>query len=267
MSQPMPGPDAWKTPEIREAESALDRSISQSRQLLKNLEKIKLPPVKKPDTPERIEALKNAASRPDAPPELRRIRQKVDAGELSWQDVAAGKAFADPEVRELAAGRLGEAKELLDELEDGVPPEELLEARTGSASGGSLLDDRGRSGYGQQPEQSRGYSNESPVYSSSQPDYPSSDGGSEPEPPQTPPAPPRHRAAEQDPDDEFASPLSHRRNRDDSADSDDDFANPIADRDTPPSKPAPPPTPPPSRRKRDDPPDSDDDYFGGGYLR
>ncbi|WP_344868065.1 hypothetical protein [Amycolatopsis ultiminotia] len=250
--------DAWKTPEIREAESTLDRTISKSRQLLKDLEKIKLPPVKKPDTPERIAALKAAASRPDAPPELRLIKRKVDAGELSWEDVAAGRAFADPEVRELASGRLGEAKEMYDELRDGVPPEELLEARTGSPSGGSLLDDRGRSGYAPQQEAPKGYSSEDPLRSSSQPDHPSSSEQHHPEqPPATPgPPPSRHRAPEQDPDDEFASPLTERRNRDD------DFDNPIADRDTPPSRPA----PPPSRRKRDDPPDSDDDYFGGSYL-
>lgn len=255
MSRPLPPEDAWKTPEIREAESALDRTVSKSRELLKNLEKIKLPPLKKPDTPERIEALKNAASRPDAPPELRRIKQKVDAGEFSWQEVAAGKAFADPEVRELASARLGEAKEILDELEDGASPEQLLEAHTGSATGGALLDDRGRAGYAAEPEQPQGYSNDDPLHSSSQPDHSSSSTDSPPEAPAAPPPPeaPRHRAPE-DPDEPFSSPLADRQDASGDADA------PVSDtdRETPPST---------RRTRRDDPPDSDDDYFGNSFLR
>ncbi len=138
--------DAWKTPAIREAEAALDRSVSKSRQLLKDLEKIKLPPAPDPATPERIAALRAAASRPDAPAHLRLIKRKVDAGELTWEDVAAGRAFADPEVRQLAMGQLTETKEMYQELRDGATPEEVLEARTGGTPG-SPLAEGGRSAY------------------------------------------------------------------------------------------------------------------------
>ncbi|WP_033293432.1 hypothetical protein [Amycolatopsis jejuensis] len=124
--------DAWKTPEIREAEAALDRSVRSSRELLKELDKIRLKPLPRLDTPERVEAIKKAASRPDAPAELRVVKRKVDAGELTWADVATGRAFADPEVRALASDRLGEAKDILEELEEGLTAEEVLEARTGS---------------------------------------------------------------------------------------------------------------------------------------
>src|SRR5436189_3203421 len=114
MSQPTTADDSWKTPELREAEAALDRTVRKSQQLLKDLEKIKLRPLPKTDTPERIEAIKRAASRPDAPAQLRLIKRKVDAGELSWEDVAAGRAFADPEVRALADEKLSEAKDILE---------------------------------------------------------------------------------------------------------------------------------------------------------
>lgn len=143
MSQPTPprqAADAWKTAAVREAESALDRSVSKSRQLLKDLEKVKLPPVDRTPSPERIAAVKAAASRPDAPPQLRLLKRKVDSGALSWEDVASGKAFADPEVRALAMGNLGEAREMYRELREGATADELIEARAGGRPADPLAD-------------------------------------------------------------------------------------------------------------------------------
>lgn len=220
--------DAWKTPAIREAEAALDRSVSKSQQLLKELDKIKLPPVEDPATPERIAALKAAASRPDAPAHLRLIKRKVDAGELRWEDVAAGRAFADPEVRALAMAQLGDAQEMYQELREGATPEEVLEAHTGGSN--DLLEDTGRPAYTPPP---------------AAPD-PSADPLGRTTPPPPPPSPARHRAA--DPDDGFADPLA------------DDRPSP------PPSLPSsPPPRKPQPRRPASDPVD-DDDYFNGNHL-
>jgi len=222
--------DAWKTPAIREAEAALDRSVSKSQQLLKELEKIKLPPAENPATPERIAALKAAASRPDAPAHLRLIKRKVDAGELSWEDVAAGRAFADPEVRALAMGQLGDAQEMYQELRDGATPDEVLEARTGGASNNLLADNGSRPAYTQP---------------SAAPDV-SDDPLGRTTPPPPPPPPARHRAA--DPDDDFADPLTNHP--------------------SPPSSPPPSPrTPPPSAPRRPAAaPEDDDDYFSGNHL-
>lgn len=240
MSQPIP-PDAWKTAAIREAESALDRSVSKSRQLLKDLEKIKLPPVDRAVSPERIAAIKAAALRPDAPPQLRLLKRKVDAGELSWEDVASGRAFADPEVRALAAGPLGEASEMYEELREGATPDEVLEARTGGRPADPLAD-TGHSPYSSAPAPQAGYSTDNPLASRA-PEPPAEGAHRAPEPPARPePEPPaRHRAPEPEMDD-------------------DDFADPLAD-DAPP----PPRSTPPRRARRDDSP-SDDDYFGGSFL-
>lgn len=200
--------DAWKTPAIREAEAALDRTVSRSQQLLKELEKIKLPPAPDPATPERIAALRAAASRPDAPAHLRLIKRKVDAGELTWEDVAAGRAFADPEVRELAMAQLGEAREMYQELREGASPEEILEARTGGQPG-SPLAGTGRS-YAAPPAPEPGYTPDDPLASSR---------------PAEPEAPGRHRIA----DDDFADPLAERpappppARRDDPPAGDDDY--------------------------------------------
>ncbi|MCR6488156.1 hypothetical protein M8542_35545 [Amycolatopsis sp. OK19-0408] len=171
MSQPIP-PDAWKTAAIREAESALDRSVSKSRQLLKDLEKIKLPPVERTVSPERLAAIKAAAARPDAPPQLKLLKRKVEAGQLTWEDVASGRAFADPEVQALALGPLGEAHEMYDELREGATADEVLEAREGGRPADPLAD-TGRSPYAAGPAPQGGYSADTPLRAAEPPaDHP-----------------------------------------------------------------------------------------------
>ncbi|SFQ43652.1 hypothetical protein [Amycolatopsis rubida] len=261
MSHPVTADDSWKTPELREAEAALDRTVRKSQQLLKDLEKIKLRPLPKTDTPERIEAIKRAASRPDAPAQLRLIKRKVDAGEYSWEDVAAGRAFADPEVRALADEKLSEAKDILEELEEGQRPEEILEARTGGA--GNPLSDTGRSKYPDMPDKPAGFSAADPLAGSVRPqppappapepaeysnDNPLADRTPPPPAPpkEEPPAPPRHRAPEPEPED--------------------DFADPLADRGGLPKRSDPQPPPSSGRRSRRQGSGDDDDYFGGSFL-
>ncbi|WP_328607691.1 hypothetical protein OG943_00685 [Amycolatopsis sp. NBC_00345] len=295
MSRPTSAQDAWKTPEIREAESALDRTTRKSQDLLKDLEKIRLKPVERPDTPERIEALKAAASKPDAPAELRLVKRKVDAGEFKWEDVASGRAFADPEVRALASAKLGESKDIYEELQEGLTPDEVLEARAGSRND---LADTGRSTYPAAAEKPAGFSNENPLASSAEPSYqaPPQDGPSPhsaPEPEHGRHAAPHQNApSHQKPapsDEEFTSPLADRgypapsappepepdqgrhtaapreqEARRFTAPEDDDFADPLADRDSKPQRQDP---PPPARRpRREDRSGDDDDYFGNSLL-
>ena len=295
MSRPTPAQDAWKTPEIREAESALDRTTRKSQDLLKDLEKIRLKPVQRPDTPERIEALKTAASKPDAPAELRLVKRKVDAGEFKWEDVASGRAFADPEVRALATAKLAESKDIYEELEEGLTPEEVLEARVGTRS---EIADSGRPAYPAGPVAPVGFSNEDPLASSTNSyqapasDEPAPSSDSAPEPGQGRHAAPQHYPApQQNPasqDDEFTNPLGDRGHSAPSAPpepdqsrhaappqaprfvapEEDEFADPLGDRDAEPRRqdPPAPPSPPARRSRRDDRGGDDDDYFGNSLL-
>ncbi|WP_020657729.1 hypothetical protein [Amycolatopsis benzoatilytica] len=269
--------DSWKTPELREAEAALDRTVRKSQQLLKDLEKIKIPPLPKVDIQARIDSIKKAAAKPDAPAQLRLIKKKVDEGKLTWEDVASGKAFADPDVRALADEKLGEAKEIMEELEEGQSPDEILEARTGGS--GSMLADNGRSSY-QAPAQDEpaGYSSADPLASSSSPAYPAP---AEPEPAEYSnddplavrdprPEPPKEEKEEEPPAKPEVPPAAPRASRHRAEEVEDDFANPLTDRGQ--SRPEPPSAPrsaPPSsgRRARRDEPGEDDDYFGGSFLR
>lgn len=259
MSQPIP-PDAWKTAAIREAESALDRSVSKSRQLLKDLEKIKLPPVERTASPERIAAIKAAAARPDAPPQLKLLKRKVEAGRLSWEDVASGRAFADPEVQALALGPLGEAHEMYGELREGATADEVLEAREGGRPADPLAD-TGRSPYSAGPAPQAGYSTEDPLRSAGSPgghgDGPQANPRWSAEPPADHRRPPQAGPAAQP---QQPEPTRHRAPEPET--DDDDFADPLADEDPRPA----PPKPKPERRTRRDEPGSDDDYFGGSFL-
>jgi hypothetical protein len=292
----MSAQDAWKTPEIREAESALDRTTRKSQDLLKDLEKIRLRPVERPDTPERIEALKTAASKPDAPAELRLVKRKVDAGDLKWEDVASGRAFADPEVRALATAKLGETKDMYEELQEGLTPDEVLEARAGSRND---LADSGRTTYPAAAEQPAGFSNENPLASSTA-SYqappqdetgPSQHSTGEPEHGRHAAAPHPHAAPQRKPapsDEEFTNPLADRGHPAPSAPpepdqgrhtaaphrpeaprftapEEDEFADPLGDRDrdSAPQR----QDPPPARRpRREDRGGDDDDYFGNSLL-
>lgn len=135
-----PDLDSWKPPALREAEAQLDETMTKARDLIKKTEeKLKqLPDVDHTAKPEDIQRLKAAAERPDAPAEMRALKKKVDAGELSWKDVLEGKALKDPVVQAAMGARLGEMREIYQEAEAGATLEEILEARgvTGSVFNG-----------------------------------------------------------------------------------------------------------------------------------
>lgn len=50
-------------------------------------------------TDEELRGFERAARDPLAPPELRLLARKVDAGAFTWRDIAEGRCFDDPEIR------------------------------------------------------------------------------------------------------------------------------------------------------------------------
>lgn len=225
---PTPAPaDAWKTPEIREAESSLDRSLAKSRELLKKLDKAKIRPTDPSASDAEIASLEAAAKRSDAPAEMRLLARKVDAGELSWKDIAEGRAFNDADVRRMAMSKLDAAKKAYEDFEAGATLDEVIDARTGGENDPLA---------------------ESPLSAAPpRPPHPTPEP-QQPEPPahqeEPPPPPARHRRAEVD-EDVFSDPLS---------DSGDAPPPPSWGRPTP-------------RRGSDPGQVDDDDYFGGNQWR
>jgi hypothetical protein len=257
-----PDLDSWKPPALREAEAQLAETMTKARKLIKTTEeKLKqIPDVDHTAKPEDIQRLKAAAERPDAPAELRALKKKVDAGELSWKDVLEGKALQDPAVRAAMSARLGEMREIYQEAEAGATLEEILEARGVT---GSVLTGDGPT----RPQAA------APPVRQSEDDYFAGNSflanrppAPPPVPPPPPPVPPTSGRPPQPPVPPAAPPQPHRpaprvRPAEDNV-PEEYFENPLARRDQPK------PTEPPRRRPRkDEPPDDEDDYFGGPVLR
>jgi hypothetical protein len=257
--------DSWKPASLREAEAQLDETMAKSRELIEQVEeKLKqLPDVDHTAKPEDITAIKKAAEKPDAPAALRELKKKVDAGELTWKDVVEGKALKDETVREAMSAKLGQMREVYEELQEGATLEEVLEARgvtSGSVFGGGSSSTYAQSAPPAAPPSEDDYFSGSHVMSngpaqsptpppappSAEPPAPAPEESSRPTPPQQQPrrtpAPARQREAYTD---------------------EETFENPLASRGEPKRSE---PTRPAVRRRRDEP-DDDDDYFGGSVMR
>lgn len=246
--------DSWKPASLREAEARLNESLARSEELIKQVdEKLKqMPPVDHTAKPEDVSAMKAAASEPDAPAPLRELKKKVDAGELSWEDVLEGKALQDETVRGAMTARLGEMREIYEEAEEGATLEEILEARgvtSGSVFGGGS---------------SQSYQQTTPSAAPSEDDY-FSGGVMDSKQPATPPAeqaPPAPTAGPAPRPEPQRTPQPPRR-REEYAE--EVFENPLAARERP-RRPEPPQAAP-SHRPREREEAEDDDYFGGPVMR
>jgi hypothetical protein len=240
--------DSWKPVALREAEAQLDQTMARSRELIAQVEE-KLQQLPDTDTtakPADIAAIKAASERPDAPAEMRALKKKVDAGELSWKDVLEGKALRDETVRAAMTARLGEMREIYQEAEEGASLEEILEARGVSAD--DVLADSGTS-----------YPQTAPTKPTDEDYFTGNQVVSDSAPaPADPPAPPEPPARPEPPQ------RSHRPARDEVSFTDDFFEDPLAEQDQP-KRPEPPRG---GRRKGDGRSDApaDDDYFGDSPL-
>ncbi|HET6504194.1 MAG TPA: hypothetical protein VFG87_25880 [Amycolatopsis sp.] len=262
--------DSWKPASLREAEVQLDETMAKSRELIKQVEeKLKqLPDVDHTAKPEDITAIKTAAEKPDAPAALRELKKKVDAGELTWKDVVEGKAFKDDAVREAMSTKLGQMREVYQEVQEGATLDEILEARgvtSGSVFGGGSSSTYAQSAPAAAPPSEDDYFSGSHVMTggSAQSQTPPAPppAPTPPAPPSaTPPAPERGRPTpgQQQP---RRTPPSTRQNEEYT--DEDTFANPLTSRGkTQQSE----PTRPATKRRRDEP-DDEEDYFGGSVMR
>jgi hypothetical protein len=126
--------DSWKPPELREAEARLDETVARSRVLEQEVDEMDLPQEPPVAGPEDIAAIKAEAERANAPEEMRALKRKVDAGELTWADVLEGRAYQDPDVRAALMTRMAPLSEVYQEFEEGHTLDDVLEAagETGS---------------------------------------------------------------------------------------------------------------------------------------
>jgi hypothetical protein len=185
--------------------------VERSRELEQEVDQLELLQQPLVASPEDIAGFKAEADRADAPEEMRILKRKVDAGELSWKDVLEGRAYQDEDVRNALTARLGPLTDVYQDFEDGHTSTTCWKPRA----------KRGRSA-----TPATSYPAPSPPAEQSEEDYFGSDAaledpGTPPppppaEPPPGPPAPPspppvrRRPSNDQPEDDDYfgGSPLS-----------------------------------------------------------
>lgn len=109
------------TPEIRAARDMVEERMRQVEEAMAKAERLSaaLPEVRL--TEDKIAEIERLIREGRAPAELAALQERIDAGELTWNDVADGTALHDESVQAaFAAGiaNMRKAKELLDEGHD-----------------------------------------------------------------------------------------------------------------------------------------------------
>jgi hypothetical protein len=104
------GHDAWRTAELRQAEAGLEAAVRQSERAVAKLRE-------SPDFQRRLDNVEQYARSRAAPRALRDLQRRIDAGELSWHAIAAGKHLDDPDVRAVVAAGIAEPQAAEDEDE------------------------------------------------------------------------------------------------------------------------------------------------------
>lgn len=114
----MTGSDAWQTPgsrqalaQVAEADAGLAHAVRESQRADRRMRE-------SPDFPQRLRAIEDYARSRAAPRALRALQERIDAGDLSWRDLAEGRRLDDPVVRAALAADVYEPPPEDDEPEE-----------------------------------------------------------------------------------------------------------------------------------------------------
>lgn len=123
----MTTPDSWQTPQIQEAlarleeaEVNLDRAIVHAKQVEQQTPKTRL-------SEEDIRLIEEHARGGDAPRELRELQERIDNGELSWEDIASGRHLDDPRVQGALSTGVEGMQQAYTAIEEGQDLDEIIE--------------------------------------------------------------------------------------------------------------------------------------------
>jgi len=138
--------DSWKTPAIREAEArlaeaeaGLERAIAEAKKVDKAIPKTGL-------SKEDVEKIEAFARGKDAPKELRELQKRVDAGDLSWQDIASGRHLDDPSVRAALSAGTPDLRRAYTMVQEGEHLDDIIEAGAMSAASSAYTSPTGPAG-------------------------------------------------------------------------------------------------------------------------
>jgi hypothetical protein len=121
-------PGWGQTPDISEAlakledaELALDRAILAAKQVEQQVPKTQL-------SEEDIRQIEEHARGADAPRELRELQRRIDAGELSWEDIASGRHQDDPTVQAALSPAVDGMHQAYTMIQEGQDLDEIIES-------------------------------------------------------------------------------------------------------------------------------------------
>lgn len=127
-----PDPRQRMTAEMTRAQGMLDSMTRTADGAIAKANTVKV--VDRPLSDEEVRRFEAAAKDQNAPESLRKLAEKVEKGEFTWQEIAEGKAFSDPEVVAAYAEAAqyvdtGSLEEVSRDIEEGSTPEEIAAAR------------------------------------------------------------------------------------------------------------------------------------------
>ncbi|MCX2946914.1 hypothetical protein [Lentzea sp. NEAU-D7] len=79
-------------------------------------------------SPADIAAIEKFARSKDAPNALKDLQRKVDSGELSWRDIASGRAVGDPDVQRAMQTSMPALKRAYTAIKEGQNLDEIVAA-------------------------------------------------------------------------------------------------------------------------------------------
>ncbi|GAB3294083.1 hypothetical protein [Parasphingorhabdus pacifica] len=110
--------DDWKSQEIRDAEAAFEEALANAERALAEADRFSASVPDGKLSEEQVAQVEELVRAGKAPDEIKALQERIDEGELSWDDIANGRGIDDPTVQQaFTAGtaNMKEAKELLDE--------------------------------------------------------------------------------------------------------------------------------------------------------
>lgn len=124
MSRPA---DAWRTAAVQQAEAGLDEVTAQADAAISKARSLRIPPTP-PLSEDDIRRIEKAARSGDAPREMRELQKRIDAGDVTWREVADGQRMDDPGVRAALGANLGQMASAYRQFEEGHQLDQVLEA-------------------------------------------------------------------------------------------------------------------------------------------
>ncbi|WP_188989830.1 hypothetical protein [Saccharopolyspora thermophila] len=122
-------------PQLRELVEQLDAALDGANRIADEASRLAEQFREKPSelSDEELAEVEQFARGDQAAPELRELQRRIDAGELTWQDIRSGQALDDPGVVQALSAGLPDAQAAYTMLREGHDVDAVIAARADDA--------------------------------------------------------------------------------------------------------------------------------------